>query len=68
MQALPGSGARRGPVQAHLVGDIGYVQRTMHALLRGVKRTVLKAAYRDVELAEIPTLTGLTTVSAEAAR
>ena len=40
----------------------------MQALLHGIERIVLEATYRDVELAEIPALTGLTPISAEAVR
>jgi hypothetical protein len=32
----------------------------MEALLRGIERIVLDAAYRDVQLSAVPALTGLT--------
>jgi hypothetical protein len=51
-----------------LVGDTAYLRlRTMQALLRGIEMIVLEAAYRDVEVAEIAALTGLTPISADAA-
>lgn len=50
------------------VGDTAYLPlRMMHALLRGIEKIALEAAYRDVEVAEIPALTGLTPISADPA-
>jgi hypothetical protein len=65
LEAAPGADLCR----LNLVGDTAYLPlRTMHALLRGIEKIVLEAAYRDVEPAEIPELTGLTPISADAAR
>ena len=65
LEAVPGADLCR----LTLVGDTAYLPlRMMHALLRGIEKIVLEAAYRDVELAEIPALTGLTPISADAAR
>jgi Condensation domain len=44
-----------------LVGDTAYLPLDcMRALLRGIEKIVFEAAYRDVEVAEVPALTGLT--------
>lgn len=44
-----------------LTGDTAYLPvHSIRALLRGIEKIVLEAAYRDVGVAEIPALTGLT--------
>ena len=44
-----------------LIGDTAYLPLdSMRALLGGIEKIVLEAAYRDVEVAEVPALTGLT--------
>jgi hypothetical protein len=43
-----------------LVGDTAYLPlESMSVLLSGIEKIVFEAAYRDVEVAEIPALTGL---------
>jgi hypothetical protein len=44
-----------------LIGDTAYLPLdSMRALLGGIEKIVFEAAYRDVEVAEVPALTGLT--------
>ena len=44
-----------------LIGDTAYLPLdSMRALLFGIEKIVFEAAYRDVEISEIPALTGLT--------
>jgi hypothetical protein len=44
----------------NLVGDTAYLPLpTMEAVLRGIEKIVLEAAYRDVAVADIQALTGL---------
>jgi hypothetical protein len=44
-----------------LIGDTTYLPLdSMRALLGGIEKIVFEAAYRDVEVAEVPALTGLT--------
>jgi hypothetical protein len=43
-----------------LIGDTAYLPlESMHALLCGIEQIVFEAAYRDVDVAEVPALTGL---------
>ncbi len=57
LAAEPGTGICR----LHLVGDTAYLPLdAMETLLRGIEQIVLEAAYRDVAVADIPGLTGLT--------
>jgi hypothetical protein len=50
----------RDTCSIHLVGDTAYLPLpTMETLLRGIEKIVLEAAYRDVAVADIPALTGL---------
>jgi hypothetical protein len=53
-----------------LIGDTAYLPLdSMQALLCGIEKIVFEAAYHDVELAEIPAMTGLTpSLRAEANR
>ena len=68
-QAVPRSVPGADLCRLTLVGESACLPlRMMQALLRGIEKIVLEAAYRDVELAEIPALTGLTPISADAAR
>jgi len=51
-----------GPATCYLtlIGDTAYLPvDSMRALLCGIEKIVFEAAYRDVEVAEIPALTGL---------
>lgn len=51
----------RGTYSLHLVADTAYLPpRTMEALLRGIEKIVTEAAYRDIKVADIPALAGLT--------
>jgi Condensation domain len=44
-----------------LIGDTAYLPLdSMRALLAGIEKIVFEAAYRDVEVADVPALTGLT--------
>jgi hypothetical protein len=45
----------------HLVADTAYLPpRTMEVLLRGIEKILTEAAYRDIAVADIPALTGIT--------
>jgi len=57
LAAVPGADTCR----LTLVGDTAYLPpHSMRTLLHGIEKIIVEAAYRDVEVAEIPALTGLT--------
>jgi len=57
LAAVPGADTCR----ITLIGDTAYLSLdSMRALLGGIEKIVFEAAYRDVEVAEVPALTGLT--------
>jgi hypothetical protein len=50
-----------GTCSLDMVADTAYLPpRTMEALLRGIEKIVTEAAYRDIAVADIPALTGIT--------
>ena len=52
-----------------LVADTAYLpSHTMRALLSGIEKIVFEAAYRDVDVAEVPALTGFATTSGTVGR
>jgi hypothetical protein len=56
LAAVPGADSCR----LTLIGDTAYLPLpSMRALLCGIEKIVVEAAYRDVEVAEVPALTGL---------